>query len=92
MRFADQPLQTAEKQKRPQKYMGLAPQPGDEDLLDQLSPQHREILQAEGHYAELAEKLGVAIGTVRSRLHRARAALAKLREERTAQAERQLKH
>lgn len=92
MRFADtQPSQASEKEKRPQKYMGLAPQPGDEDLLDQLSPQHREILQAEGHYAELAEKLGVAIGTVRSRLHRARAALARLRADRATQSE-ALKH
>lgn len=44
--------------------------------LDQLSPEHRAILvlrEIDGcDYEQLAEILGLALGTVRSRLHRAR--------------------
>lgn len=53
----------------------------DAQLLPKLSAEHREILAAlPRSYTELATDLKVPIGTVRSRLHRARAALAKLRE------------
>jgi DNA-directed RNA polymerase specialized sigma24 family protein len=64
---------------RQQKYFGFVLQPGDEALLPLLSEEHRAILKGHGSYAERAEALGVAVGTVRSRLHRARAALEKLR-------------
>lgn len=53
-----------------------------EDLviaMNQLSEEHREILRlryfGELNYAELAENLGIPIGTVMSRLHLARKAL-----------------
>jgi DNA-directed RNA polymerase specialized sigma24 family protein len=36
---------------------------------------------ADGNYKERASRLGVAVGTVRSRLHRARAALSALRRD-----------
>ncbi len=49
------------------------------EALARLRPDHREILalrDVEGlGYEEVAEALGVPVGTVRSRLHRARAAL-----------------
>jgi hypothetical protein len=89
MRPAESQLQSPILEKNSQKYMGLGPEPGDEELLDQLTPKHREILRSEGQYTELAVKFGVAVGTIRSRLHRARAALSMLRKERLeAQAER----
>lgn len=57
----------------------------DAQLLPQLSDEHREILAAlPRSYAELATDLKMPIGTVRSRLHRARVALVKLREQRVA--------
>ncbi len=57
----------------------------DAQLLPELSAEHREILVAlPRSYAELATHLKVPVGTVRSRLHRARAALVKLREQRLA--------
>lgn len=51
----------------------------DELLLDRLLPRHRAILVMPGNYRALAKALAVPIGTVKSRLHRARAALIKLR-------------
>ncbi len=50
------------------------------DALDKLSETHREILRlryfGDLSYAELAEALGIPQGTVMSRLHLARKALA----------------
>lgn len=47
-----------------------------QDALNRLSPEHREVLvlkDIEGlKYEDIAEILGVPIGTIRSRLHRAR--------------------
>jgi DNA-directed RNA polymerase specialized sigma24 family protein len=53
----------------------------DLPLLEKLRRRHREILLATGTYRELAETLKIPIGTVRSRLNRARAALMKLRDQ-----------
>jgi RNA polymerase sigma factor (sigma-70 family) len=51
------------------------------DAIDALAPQHREILAlafaAQMPHREIAEILGVPVGTVKSRLHHARAALAR---------------
>ena len=53
-----------------------------EDALDQLAPEFREAVlladQAELEYQEIADRLGVPIGTVRSRVNRGRAKLAEL--------------
>lgn len=53
--------------------------------LARLSPEHRAVLvmkELDGQkYEEIAEALGVPIGTVRSRLHRARLELRELLEE-----------
>ena len=50
------------------------------DALDRLSPAHRTVLYMRDHedmsYEQIADALAVPVGTVRSRLHNARAALA----------------
>ena len=56
-------------------------QEGDDKLIEQLSPEHREILGQTGKYHEIAAALNIeSVGTIRSRLHRARASLVKLRK------------
>jgi len=69
---------------REQKYLHFALLPEDEALLVELSPEQQSILRTQGSYRKRAEALGIAIGTVRSRLHRAREALSRLRAERDA--------
>lgn len=50
--------------------------------FDQLSPEHREVLILAGasgfSYEEVAEMTGVAVGTVKSRVNRARARLCEI--------------
>ena len=50
--------------------------------MEQLSPEHREVLVMIGitelSYDDAAEICGVAVGTIKSRVHRARARLAEL--------------
>lgn len=53
----------------------------DNTLLQRLSEDHRKILLVHGSYADIAKQLNLAPGTVRSRLHRARTALTRLRAE-----------
>ena len=62
-------------------FRGVGLEPGDERLLDHLSPDQRAILRAKGSYQEIAAALQIPVGTVRSRLSRARAALMKLRAD-----------
>lgn len=55
----------------------------DADILNKLSKRELAVLRTSGTYAERAEALGiVSIGTLRSRLNRARTKLVKLRDER----------
>ena len=61
-------------------FRGMHVITSDEPLLALLNPQERDVLRATGAYADIAHQLGVPRGTVRSRLHRARAKLVKLRE------------
>jgi hypothetical protein len=68
--------------KREMKYHRFAIEPGDTELLDQLKAEHREVLFSRGTYQERAQALNIPVGTVRSRLHRARAALEALRNGR----------
>ena len=73
---------TAENQlaaKREQKFLRFKLEPGDYALLDQLPAPQREVLLTDGSYQSRAEKLNIPVGTLRSRLHRARAALEALR-------------
>jgi len=76
----------ATKPVRNQKYLHFALIPGDETLIEQLSPEHQKALRSEGSYEKRAREFGVAVGTIRSRLHRAREALSRLRMERDADA------
>lgn len=50
-----------------------------------LKTAHRDVLLAEGSYADIAAAAGLKLGTLKSRLHRARAAAAKLRACSTCQ-------
>ena len=65
--------------KRVMKYYRFELRPGDAELLEQLSAEQRDALLSTGSYQERAQALNIPIGTVRSRLHRARAALEALR-------------
>lgn len=53
----------------------------DEFLLAQLPDPFVEILRQEGSMEEIAQRLNIAPGTVKSRTHRARAALDQLRAQ-----------
>ena len=75
-------IQNPSREKRTAKYSRFTLEPEDQDLIAQLPVEQQAALRSEGSYASRAEQMGVAIGTVRSRLHRARAALVKLREAR----------
>jgi DNA invertase Pin-like site-specific DNA recombinase len=66
--------------KRQPKFHGFALTEEDKVLLPSLSASFREILAAKGSYREIARVLYLRPGTVRSRLHRARAALVVLRQ------------
>jgi DNA-directed RNA polymerase specialized sigma24 family protein len=68
--------------KRVQRFSHFALEPGDEELISQLPELHRSMLALSGSYQEIGQKLNLPGGTVRSRLHRARAALVKMREAR----------
>jgi DNA-directed RNA polymerase specialized sigma24 family protein len=74
---ASQPAQM----KRNQKFSGFEVEEGDRELLSRLSEEHRALLLADGSYKDKAEQLGIPLGTVRSRLHRARAILELLRHD-----------
>jgi DNA-directed RNA polymerase specialized sigma24 family protein len=52
----------------------------DEFLLAQLPAYYSDILRQDGSIADIAHRLGLAEGTVKSRTHRARAALDYLRK------------
>ena len=67
-------------EKRSQKFLHYKLQPGDAALLEQLPKRQAELILAEGSYQDMANRFNLPIGTVRSRLHRARAALEKLRD------------
>jgi len=59
-------------------------QAGDENLFPLLSDIHVQILSQRASMEEMAESLHLPIGTVKSRLYRARTALEMLRKERDA--------
>ena len=66
--------------KREQKFFRFKLEPADMELLDQLPAAQREALLSEGSYQDRAARLNIPLGTLRSRLHRARAALEALRD------------
>ena len=67
--------------KRSLKFLKFQLHDSDVQLLSHLTEEHRALLLATGSYRELAEQFAIPIGTVRSRLHRARARLETLRHD-----------
>lgn len=49
--------------------------PSDHELIATMTPEHQAVLRVRGSYKAIAEELGLAEGTVKSRLSRARDAL-----------------
>jgi DNA-directed RNA polymerase specialized sigma24 family protein len=66
---------------RATQFKGLHVLESDEPLLATLKPREQAALRTTGSYDERARQLGVPVGTVRSRLHRARAKLVALRSQ-----------
>jgi DNA-directed RNA polymerase specialized sigma24 family protein len=64
---------------RAQQFKGMHVLESDEPLLATLKQREQAVLRTTGSYEDRARKLGVPVGTVRSRLHRARAKLIALR-------------
>ncbi len=63
---------------RTEKTINYVPMSKDDPKLAGLSDEHVAVLTAEAEsYKAAAEKLGIKIGTFKSRLHRARALLTK---------------
>jgi hypothetical protein len=63
-------------------FKGMYVLESDEPLLDTLEPKAQAVLRTTGSYNERAIVLNVPVGTLRSRLHRARAKLVALRSKR----------
>jgi DNA-directed RNA polymerase specialized sigma24 family protein len=53
----------------------------DAPLIDRMKPEHREVLRATGKYEEIAANLRLSVGTVKSRINRARHRLVRMRAE-----------
>jgi hypothetical protein len=56
-------------------FKGMHVLESDEPLLATLEPKEQAVLRTSGSYEERARELNVPVGTLRSRLHRARAKL-----------------
>lgn len=61
------------------KYTEINLLPSDASLIPLMRPEHVEVMRLSGSIGDKARALGVPIGTVRSRLHRARSRLVRLR-------------
>jgi len=67
---------------RATQFKGMHVLESDEPLLASLEPKEQAVLRISGSYEERARELNVPVGTLRSRLHRARAKLVALRSQR----------
>ena len=63
-------------------FKGMHVLESDEPLLDTLEPKEQAVLRTSGSYEERARELNIPVGTLKSRLHRARAKLVTLRSQR----------
>jgi hypothetical protein len=66
---------------RASQFKGMLVLETDEPLLAKLWPNEQAVLRTTGSYGERARQLGIPVGTLRSRLHRARAKLVALRSQ-----------
>jgi DNA-directed RNA polymerase specialized sigma24 family protein len=66
---------------RASQFKGMQVLESDEPLLAKLKPREQAVLRTTGSYEDRARELSVPVGTLRSRLHRARAKLLALRSE-----------
>jgi hypothetical protein len=64
---------------RATQFKGILVLETDEPFLAALEPNEQAVLRTNGSYEERARELNVPLGTLRSRLHRARAKLVALR-------------
>ena len=55
-------------------------EPSDQPLLEQMTALKRDLLTSKEDYASFAARHNVPLGTVKSRIHRARAELMRLRD------------
>jgi hypothetical protein len=65
-------------------FRGMHILESDEPLVATLEPLERAVLGTTGKYEQRAQTLGIPLGTLRSRLHRARAKLVNLRTQVTS--------
>ena len=76
------PASARPSRQRAQQFKGMHVLESDEPLLATLKLKKQAVLRTTGSYEDRATQLGVPVGTLRSRLHRARAKLVALRIER----------
>jgi hypothetical protein len=67
---------------RASQFKGMYLLETDEPFVATLWPNEQAVLRTTGSYKERARELNVPLGTLRSRLHRARAKLVALRKQR----------
>jgi hypothetical protein len=65
--------------RREAQFKGMLVLDTDEPLWACLGPNHKAVLCSNGSYEERAKELNLPVGTLKSRLHRARVKLAALR-------------
>jgi hypothetical protein len=72
---------TPENRVRLQQFANFRLRESDDPLIAQMKPGYQAILRSNDGYTAMAQNFNIPIGTVRSRLHRARAALVLLRQK-----------
>jgi len=75
------PLSARPSRRRAQQFNGVHVLETDEALFATLWPKEQAVLRTSGSYKDRARELNVPVGTLRSRLHRARAKLVALRNQ-----------
>jgi len=78
---ASAPASVRPSRQRATQFKGMLVLETDEPHLAALEPKEQAVLRTNGSYEERARELNVPVGTLRSRLHRARAKLVALRSQ-----------